>query len=84
MIFEHYVGDRCGAHAFSPDGVRWSVTNVSTWYTLHVEIDGRPQTLRKRERPQVVWNVTSGRGLLFNGACLPDAGCFNINADIGM
>jgi len=82
MIFEHYDGSHCGAHAYSADGVRWNVTPPATWYTLDVVLDGVSQKLVKRERPQVVWDgVGNGTGLIFNGACTA-AGCFNINVDI--
>ena len=80
MVFEHYVPDRSrsGAHAWSPDGVSWTVSDNHTWVELATQLDSHQITLKKRERYQVTLSLGGNPKLLWNGACLSDGECFNI------
>lgn len=58
-----------GCHAFSVDGVTWRMGSRPAYNTTLVFGDGSSTTLKRRERPQLVFDPTSGKPLyLINGA----------------
>ena len=84
LVYEKYVGDKCGATAYSATGVGgWIETDVADWYSYkNVALDGKvgKNILVKRERPQIVMDPDTGHPMtLFNGACTSGSRhCFNI------
>ena len=60
-----------GGHAFSADGVHWTLAAEPAWNTTVFHTDGTNTTFFHRERPQVYINPTTGSpAALFNGVSL--------------
>jgi len=68
MILHNQVGDSSGAHAFSPDGQRWKLSQTPA-YTLTVKwVDGGSEKLYRREEPKLLFEDGYATHL-FNAAC---------------
>ncbi|MCP3968503.1 MAG: hypothetical protein GY750_14235 [Lentisphaerae bacterium] len=69
MLFNNKFTDNnnVGGHAWSVDGVHWTMTEPSYSRTVRYT-DGSSETMHRRERPQILWlDEKKQKGILFNG-----------------